>query len=534
MRVTQLTVTNFGSYENLTFDFNHLGLSLISGPTGVGKSTLLDAVTWCLFGRTAKGGGVDDVRNWAIKDQATAGIIKLNDLTVTRIRGKSSENDLYWQEGTSEDKRRGKDLKDTQRLLEARLGVTADLFSAATYYNEFSTTSSFFTDRAKDRRELFDKIANLDFPMKLLEGATNEKKKTQSDLNKREDRHVQLDGRAEELKRVLSNTKRRGDAWHKDYVAKVLELVTKSKTYETEKTIRINELIDKAAKFEETRQTNIIRREVDRDRRLRHFWTTKACSTCGTISAENEKEFASLCDDLNYVIELDRKSVNSYITELEVLKSQTNPYVDQVEAEETKVNPFAAQIEGFLSDLADLGMQLKDLTVEIDALQATVGALTQLQDLSSSLRSTLLSNAISTVTTQTNHYLTTYFDSEITVTMTPDESDNLDVNVYKNGYEASYFQLSKGQRGLLKLCFALAIMKAASNKIGLNFNLLMFDESLDGLSADLKVKAFNLFCELEKSHESILVIDHAEELKSLFSRRFNVTLENDRSIIEEC
>jgi DNA repair exonuclease SbcCD ATPase subunit len=76
-------------------------------------------------------------------------------------------------------------------------------------------------------------------------------------------------------------------------------------------------------------------------------------------------------------------------------------------------------------------------------------------------------------------------------------------------------------------------MTAAANKVGIHFNLLMLDEALDGLDSDLKVKAFNLLSELEKDHASILVIDHAQELKSLFNRRFDVFLEQDRSFIRE-
>ena len=86
---------------------------------------------------------------------------------------------------------------------------------------------------------------------------------------------------------------------------------------------------------------------------------------------------------------------------------------------------------------------------------------------------------------------------------------------------------------MLKLCFSVSVMEAAANRAGEHFNVLCFDEVLDGLSSELKLKALGIFQELEMCHESILVTDHAPELFSHFSRRFNVTLHNDCSIVEE-
>jgi exonuclease SbcC len=35
-------------------DFSSLDLFAITGPMGSGKSSLIDAIVWCLFGRTAR------------------------------------------------------------------------------------------------------------------------------------------------------------------------------------------------------------------------------------------------------------------------------------------------------------------------------------------------------------------------------------------------------------------------------------------------------------------------------------------------
>ena len=133
MRVIRAIAHNFGSYSVLDFDFTKKGLALISGPTGSGKSTLADIIPWALFGVTAKGGLADEVCSWN-SDMPTSVALYLEDLTIVRIRGgKTKSNDLYFYESSHENDvhgnfTRGKDLKDTQRLINQRLGITPETY----------------------------------------------------------------------------------------------------------------------------------------------------------------------------------------------------------------------------------------------------------------------------------------------------------------------------------------------------------------------------------------------------------------------
>ena len=46
----KLILKNFRCYESQVFDFHDKGLILISGQSGLGKSTILNAIQFCLFG----------------------------------------------------------------------------------------------------------------------------------------------------------------------------------------------------------------------------------------------------------------------------------------------------------------------------------------------------------------------------------------------------------------------------------------------------------------------------------------------------
>jgi DNA repair protein SbcC/Rad50 len=59
----RLQLTNFLSYRGTTaLDFDGLDLTCIAGQNGAGKSSLLDAMTWALFGKS-RSKSDDDVVN---------------------------------------------------------------------------------------------------------------------------------------------------------------------------------------------------------------------------------------------------------------------------------------------------------------------------------------------------------------------------------------------------------------------------------------------------------------------------------------
>ena len=64
-----LRIAGFLSYRDpMELDFNHFDLACISGQNGAGKSSLLDAITWSLFGEAR--GKSSDVINLSLDVKA--------------------------------------------------------------------------------------------------------------------------------------------------------------------------------------------------------------------------------------------------------------------------------------------------------------------------------------------------------------------------------------------------------------------------------------------------------------------------------
>jgi DNA repair exonuclease SbcCD ATPase subunit len=534
MQLLSIDLSNFGSYEKLEFDFTDLGLSLVSGPTGSGKSTLQDGPYWVMFGETAKGGNVDEVRSW-FTSEPTVGILALEVdgkiLTITRIRGTQSQNDLYWSE--SDTVYRGKDMSETQKLMETRLRVQAESFAAATYFNEFSPAGSFFLNKAKERRSLFDKLVDLNFPATIKRRATDEIKEVKKNLESAQARDNKLLGRVEQLRATMAEHIRRRDQWDNVQKRTLAELKAKAAGYENYKTKETAELKVKELQFDENRKYNIKRIENRMFDRKVALLNDRTCPHCGVFNENHSHSLTELNTDQELLVEAENNKSNPFTMVLKQLHSATNPHEEAFIKQEMATNPYVYAAAEMHNELQHLEKQLRDIGTQSQLLRETLSSLCQISDLTADLRSILLHRSVKAIEKQTNTYLEQYFESAIRVLFDTKNDDSLDVTVTKDGYEATYKQLSKGQRGLLKLCFAVSVMKSAANKVGVHFNLLMLDEALDGLDSDLKVKAFNLLSELEKDHTSILVIDHAQELKSLFNRRFEVSLEQDRSFIRE-
>lgn len=74
-------------------------------------------------------------------------------------------------------------------------------------------------------------------------------------------------------------------------------------------------------------------------------------------------------------------------------------------------------------------------------------------------------------------------------------------------------------------------MKSVKNYHSIDLNCAFFDEALDGLSEEFKIKAHRLFETLIQDYSSIFVVEHSAELKSLFENSFKVNLINGRSEI---
>lgn len=549
MNLISVTCENFCSYKYLSFDFDAKGLCLISGDTGVGKSTLLDAVAWGLFGITSKDGSADDVLAWDASDPTLVQVLvetPTGRLVIYRTRGQ--KNDLGWIEDDTSEPTRGKDLGDTQRLLEQRLGVTAELFLTGAYLTQFSKADSFFIAKAKDRRQVLEKIADQEFAIKLADRTSAARKVAKKDTERLELELSGITGRLEVTKERIQDEVVSETQWVFENTKKIKELDDKRIVFEVEKRHAV--IAAKAASdtWEKERylQLSALRGHVkadsfDKEIKEIEAESTIICVECPTCGApRNHKAATERTKRLSELKALKTRATQDTQAH-EHLSSQVNPYAFHLDRSMALQNSYAAQLKALEGEtnpctkrLSDANAALQTLKTKRDTLQATltetnalVASLTWLYDKSFEMRSLLMARVVSQIETATNTLLEKHFDAAIRVRFLLEDSDKLEVEVLNDGHQCGFKSLSGGERTMLKLCFSLSLMKAAQDKAGIHFDQIFLDEPLSGLDTGLKVKAFGLFQQLESEHSTVLIIEHDEAFKSQFSNTYVVSKGSD-------
>ena len=527
-------------------------------------------VAWCLFGVTAKNGNVDDVRSWLNPEHKTMGTIVVetqnNVLTINRSRGRSNENDLYWQSDMAVT--RGKDLSDTQRQLDATLGVNADLFLPGAYVSEFSNTSSFFITNAAGRRKLLDNIVSLEFPISIVEAAAAEKKRKSADLKLLTLEEARRSTVVSQIQLQLTTLEKQYKAWGFTQQKKIEGLKLAADNFEANQNKRLAILQEKNVLFEQVKtvkiqelvsQIDTLRNDILRLDSLdtdivqaQAHYSSLADTKCEICGGPKDSSFARAAE--MHLVELRNKKftlsqlqqdfarakgelskvqarVNTWEEQIRELRSIENHYVADLASAQEEKNPIDVQIEEAQSNLVSAHKTLKETRAELSQIEQDLINLDKIRDLSSDLRGILLKNAVQALETDTNSLFNKYFDSELRIALALPDADEVELTIFKDSYECHYRQLSKGQRGLLKLCFALAVMKASADNAGVHFANLFFDEALDGLDSTLKTKAYSLFEDLQNNHSSIWLIDHAQEFQTLFSHKMEVSTEGGLSTV---
>lgn len=562
MKILEARVENFASYKSLNFKFNGVGLALISGDTGSGKSTLCDIVPWVLFGRTAKNGAVDDIKAW--NSEETIGHIIIEDgtkmLSVTRIRG--DLNDLYFKYD-SEEPIRGKDLIDTQKLLNEILGMNLDIYLSSSYFHEFSNIASFFITTAKTRRQITEQIVDLSLAKTLTEKLTSSKKMAQKDVDIFQDKV-----------KVLTTIRAYASKQYEDYKIN-------SKNHKIKITNEIDRLTKLSANFEADKEDTLeklyqshyliesgLKEEIkdleDSAKSVKYFTAKKdaikqkiedlgssVCASCGgtihgdtrllltrelnKLQSEEAKNDQFRIQIINKKLLLDKHN-NENSVSLRAIKKEMdreNTYLEQLSKVRLDENPFEQLFEEKRQEIDNLVNELSAVESNLQKARVRFSDLELLLNVINDFRTLLVKNAVLAIQESTNKLLSKYFDAEIRVEFEAENADKLDVTITKDGNRCVYAQLSKGQRQLLKLCFGVSVMQAITNHHGMRVNVAFFDEALDGLDDSLKVKAFTLLQSLELEYESIFVVEHNEHIKPLFTTEFHVDLVNGHSEITE-
>ena len=161
-----LRISGFLSYRDpVDLDFNSFELACISGPNGAGKSSLLDAITWVLFGEArGKSGDVINL-NLEVKAAEVALTFKYegNVFRVQRTlpRTKSTVLEFQVQDNENWKPLTEKTTRDTQARIEQTLRLDYETFINASFFLQ-GKADQFTQKKASERKAVLSTILGLE------------------------------------------------------------------------------------------------------------------------------------------------------------------------------------------------------------------------------------------------------------------------------------------------------------------------------------------------------------------------------------
>jgi len=431
---SKVIIEGFQSIEGqMIFPLNNVGLNLIKGHNGTGKSTTFNAILWAEYGINLKKSIATWEENQTENFKGTRVVVERTDGThVYRIvrhlkyKGKTTglsggDKLMIFKRPIQQAKFTDADLvgdglhkSDMQLIINEQLGMNAKTFLSSIFFGQ--RLESLVTTDNSTKRELFDELFDVDFVAQAKDKAKSEQDQlvqkvsnftkaiedAEDDLEKSEQR---LEREQKILKEFTKNKKERVKN-----ATEVLDAVLKKK-YElstsTDKIIKERDAL-KSGELDKLKQTRITQKEAVDTAQKSYDCAKKDVENCKLEidkAEKNQKDFIdkvhkvdTICPsceqpldkskvnkviknlqdsakkEMSVVVEL-RKSSKSYDTLLEVAEKNLSTVQKSLKSTEDKISTFAEDVtkKATLTTTIDLNQKrLKELDEEISDAETSL------------------------------------------------------------------------------------------------------------------------------------------------------------------
>lgn len=342
-------LNNFLSYKEAELRLDRNGFILVNGenknPTdnslsnGCGKSSLFNAIAWCLTGQTTS--GIKDVRNIYLNETTSVEVdFNINDTKYKVVRTKNPSNIKIYING--EDKS-GKGIRDGEQLLAEYIpSLTSTLINSVIILGQ-GLPQRFTANTPAGRKETLEKLSNSDFMIaEIKDRIARRKTYLNTEIRNIEDSKLKL-----ETELNLNNQ-------------------SIEKTEEDINNLLAENIKDKEIKLEEE-QYNLGQKKLERDRLSEKL--TEEEDEVGQIEYNHSELLSNNLDKV--------EEFKSSLTNTDELISEVNELNSEIKVKEQELE----KLKNIKDTCPTCGQKLPDVhVVDTTSLEQEIGELTHIFD----------------------------------------------------------------------------------------------------------------------------------------------------------
>lgn len=180
----QLTLKNFLSYREATLNFRGLHVACICGANGAGKSSLLEAIAWAVWGQS-RASTEDDIINQGSIEALVDFTFQCNDQTYriirSRYRGQATTLEFQVLSPTGFRSLTEKGVRATQQIISQHLRLDYDTFINSAYLRQ-GRADEFMLKRPSDRKQILADLLKLNQYDEIAEQAKEKARQFKAEL----------------------------------------------------------------------------------------------------------------------------------------------------------------------------------------------------------------------------------------------------------------------------------------------------------------------------------------------------------------
>lgn len=558
-----IIIEGFCSIPYLELNLGSRGITIIRGATGEGKTTILSALVWAVYGKNIK--GKSDVNTWEKYRQKNYHGTKVEVYfsksgkihKITRclkykgeVNGSKGKDRLVYEIDAIEVSDKNKN--DIQALIVADLGMSYDLFMNSIMFGQ--GMKRLIQESLSDKKDLFEEIFELGYISKAREIAKGYYTKLLEEYNDIHQKYYSIKEKIQSVQRMLDDLKEQSKHIKTDISSKIKSLEKKlsvlakaKKSNELKETVTQKNLIEqKIQEANDSQKELLIRindarsktkvsleefigiiikllKKGDIKNSLKRLMEVK--KAFGDIEKFQEK-YSVLSDN-----------ISNYRDQLEDIKDKEYEYkkiqrdIDSVNAEiknlssEKKVGVNVSLMEKYKEQLSTLTDKLSDIENQMEDKKVVVDNYKWVMDdpLSNrGIKAFLFESSLDILNETLDSYSEVLGFSILFYVDIQGVKKDFNTQIIMDGIEVSYEELSGGQRQLVNLAMAFAMNEVMTKAKGINIAFL--DEVFENLSSEYIDLVIGLIRKVYRD-KTLYLISHQESLPIPNARVLTVTRE---------